>query len=511
MKVIELLIDENEDLAGGNAIALVNQPAHEEEFFQFNKEGKEVVLNDEQQDLVLEHFGKVGEDHQTFMMKGYFIKSVETVGEYINMGKITEQFGATNINSRPFEDVLSDNSIMDYEDGLGKYKVRFRYATRPGRPALLNTSRKFCREMINANKVYRLEDINRVLNGFQDQYPGSWGDAFFKFGGPNCGHVFLKITYQEIFSKKKGPEYRKIDEQNRDDAALAAGTNMNEKTLNNPSPQTINRAGLGQFAKEDVVLNDYPIVARENAKRVLKYLEESGNPNDCLTRVGIARANQLANGENLSEDTLNRMKSFLSRHAGNERKSYDEGCGSVALDAWGGLEILPWVEKKLKQFEEFKFAEEQTKKQLLAGPILIPDKMIYRVDKTTGEEYYVYFSKDTVEKIAYKYIKDKYISNVNIEHNPNRMLDDVALVESWIITDPENDKSNQYGYKLPVNTWFGIVQVKDTNTFQKYVESGRVKGFSLEGYFEQKLVKFNDAKYDADLYILTEIEKLLKD
>ena len=257
--------------------------------------------------------------------------------------------------------------------------------------------------------------------------------------------------------------------------------------------------------------NDYPQAARENAKRVLKYLEESGNPNDCLTLVGRNRANQIANGENLSEETLNRMKSFLSRHKDNERKGgYDEGCGNVALDAWGGLEILPWVEKKLRQFEEFKFSEEQSKQQLLAGPILIPDKMIYRQEGISKTEYYVYFSKDTVKKIAFKYLKDKNISNVNIEHNPKNSLDDVALVESWIVTDPKNDKSNQYGYELPLGTWFGIVQVKDKEVFEKYVESGVVRGFSLEGYFEQKLVKFHDTKFDTDTYILSEIENLLK-
>jgi hypothetical protein len=157
------------------------------------------------------------------------------------------------------------------------------------------------------------------------------------------------------------------------------------------------------------------------------------------------------------------------------------------------------------------FAEEQKMKQLIAGPILIPDKMIYRYDKNLKEDYYVYFSKQTTERIAYKYLRDKNQSNLNIEHNPNKTLDDVYLVESWIITDPKNDKSNQFGYELPEGTWFGIVKVKDEELFQKYVESGQTKGFSLEGYFESKLVKFYNSKIDVDTYILSEIEKLITD
>jgi len=517
MKVIELLIDDEEDLAGGNAIALVEHPAHEEDFFQFSKDKKEIVPTDEQQTKILHQFSAVGQDHQHFMMEGHFIKSIDPVGDF-NIGRIDDKFSSVDIgNPGDKNDVLGKNSIMDFSDGLGSYKVRFKYVVRPGRPAVIQTTRNFCRQMINANKIYRLEDINKILNGFKSEYPGvgNWGDTFLRFGGPNCNHIFVKITYQEIFKKDKPTgQYANKGEQSRDDAALEAGSNLNAKTAANPSPQTVRRAGLGMFAKEDVVLNDYPEAAVENAKRVLKYLEESGNPNNCLTQVGKVRANQIANKENLSEETINRMKSFLSRHAGNERtggaRSYDEGCSNIALDAWGGLEILPWVEKKLKQFEEFKFAEEQSKQQLLAGPVLIPDKMIYRREPVSNTEYYVYFSKDTVKKIAFKYLRDKNISNVNIEHNPKNSLDDVALVESWIVTDPKNDKSNQYGYELPEGTWFGIVQVKDKEIFQKYVESGAVKGFSLEGYFEQKLVKFHDTKFDTDTYILSEIENLLK-
>jgi len=475
MKVIELLIDDEEDLAGGNAIALVEHPAHEEDFFQFSKDKKEIVPTDEQQTKILQQFSQVGQDHQHFMMEGHFIKSIEPVGDF-NIGRIDDKFSSVNIgNPGDKKDVLGKNSIMDFSDGLGNYKVRFKYVVRPGRPAIIQSTRQFCREMINANKIYRLEDINKILNGFKSEYPGvgNWGDTFLKFGGPNCNHVFVKITYQEIFKKDKPTgEYANKGEQSREDAALEAGSNLNQKTLENPSQQTVRRAGLGMFAKEDVVLNDYP---------------------------------------QASEDTLNRMKSFLSRHKDNERKGgYEGSCGNVALDAWGGLEILPWVEKKLNQFEEFKFAEEQSKQQLLAGPVLIPDKMIYRREPISNSEYYVYFSKDTVKKIAFKYLRDKNISNVNIEHNPKNSLDDVALVESWIVTDPKNDKSNQYGYELPEGTWFGIVQVKDKEVFEKYVESGAVKGFSLEGYFEQKLVKFHDTKFDTDTYILSEIENLLK-
>ena len=72
--------------------------------------------------------------------------------------------------------------------------------------------------------------------------------------------------------------------------------------------------------------NDYPEAATNNAKRALKYKEENGS--DCGTPVGWKRANQLANRERLSRDTIGRMASF-KRHQQYKDVPYDEGCGGI--------------------------------------------------------------------------------------------------------------------------------------------------------------------------------------
>ena len=93
---------------------------------------------------------------------------------------------------------------------------------------------------------------------------------------------------------------------------------------------------------------DYPKKATENAKRALKYKEENGS--DCGTPVGWARANQLANREALSRDTIARMASF-KRHQQHKDVPYDEGCGGIMWDAWGGTEGVEWAIRKLKQID----------------------------------------------------------------------------------------------------------------------------------------------------------------
>lgn len=96
--------------------------------------------------------------------------------------------------------------------------------------------------------------------------------------------------------------------------------------------------------------NDYPEAAVNNAKRALNYAEENGW-GSCGTPVGKARANQLANKENITRDTIARMASF-KRHQQNKDVPYDEGCGGLMWDAWGGTEGIEWAIRKLEQIDK---------------------------------------------------------------------------------------------------------------------------------------------------------------
>tara|TARA_R110000782_G_C14577200_1_gene388094 strand:- start:162 stop:626 length:465 start_codon:yes stop_codon:yes gene_type:complete len=119
---------------------------------------------------------------------------------------------------------------------------------------------------------------------------------------------------------------------------------------------------------------------------------------------------------------------------------------------------------------------------MLMGPLMVPNKLIVRLDDN-NEEYYVYFTADTIKKIAYKMMKDKLIDRVNIEHDNSDSVDDAYLVESWIIEDGD-DKSRNYGFDLPVGTWMGTYKIDNQRIWDEYIKTGKVKGFSVEGYFE---------------------------
>ena len=101
--------------------------------------------------------------------------------------------------------------------------------------------------------------------------------------------------------------------------------------------------------------SDYPEAVKNNARRVLEYVEENGW-GSCGTPVGKQRANQLANGEAISLDTVKRMYSYLSRHEVDLESStaYGDGCGKLMYDAWGGRAGLTWSRSKLRELGEIK-------------------------------------------------------------------------------------------------------------------------------------------------------------
>lgn len=96
--------------------------------------------------------------------------------------------------------------------------------------------------------------------------------------------------------------------------------------------------------------DDYPQAASDNAKTALRWADENGW-GDCGTPVGKQRANQLANREPISEDTIARMAAF-ERHRQNSKRDLGDGCGRLMWLAWGGDEGIAWAQRKLEQIRK---------------------------------------------------------------------------------------------------------------------------------------------------------------
>jgi hypothetical protein len=157
--------------------------------------------------------------------------------------------------------------------------------------------------------------------------------------------------------------------------------------------------------------------------------------------------------------------------------------------------------------DEIKLAEVNKEKRILMGALLVPNKPIFR--RNGEDEYYIYFSKDTVLKASQLYLKNGNQNNSTLEHKHE--LNGLTLVESWIVEDEKYDKSRKYGLDVPVGTWMGAVKVNNDEIWDEYVKSGKVKGFSIEGYFADKVEASKvDKEEEEAKELLAKIESIVK-
>ena len=244
--------------------------------------------------------------------------------------------------------------------------------------------------------------------------------------------------------------------------------------------------------KYEDTFNDYPESASNNAARGLRYIKEYGEQINCnYTRVGLARARQLANKENISWETISRMASF-NRHKQNAKVSVEnkntpyKDCGHLAWLLWGGTSGVNWAIEKMKTKDKFShsFKVQDEEKRIVSGYFMIADLPIARMDDN-GKMFYVVFRKNTIEKIVNKFMKNGYNTNVNIMHDGNKMANGVYIIESLIVDSKRGIKAPKGFENAPDGSWWGSMRVENDEIWEQ-VKKGEFKGFSVEGMFGQE-------------------------
>ena len=184
-------------------------------------------------------------------------------------------------------------------------------------------------------------------------------------------------------------------------------------------------------------------------------------------------------------------------------------------DENSGIEAVSLVEKPAieENFialnkQEVMLAEIDKEKRLLMGAALIPNKQIYRKNEKTGDEYYIYFSKDTVRKASELFFKRSNHQNATYEHK--QPIKGTTIVESWIVEDSAKDKSALYGLNVPEGTWMVSMKIDDDELYKK-AKKGEVKGFSIEGFFSDRYDLQKDDSFEEleNEMVVEELKELL--
>lgn len=241
--------------------------------------------------------------------------------------------------------LIPDLKIYRYDEEIGEYYVTFSKETIKKMVERFNQNPK--------KDMFNIEHTEKIAPAFM---LGSWiieseeydKSKMYGFDNLPVGTFFaeVKITDKDFWEKE-------IKKEGRYGFSIEGllGLKMSELL----KKTDISKEEIEMF-EEDIIseeefesYTDYPEAASENAQRALNYAEENGW-GSCGTPVGKIRANQLANKEPISVETIKRMAAFI-RHEQNKDTPYGEGCGKLMWDSWGGDEGINWAINKIQQIE----------------------------------------------------------------------------------------------------------------------------------------------------------------
>ena len=160
-----------------------------------------------------------------------------------------------------------------------------------------------------------------------------------------------------------------------------------------------------------------------------------------------------------------------------------------------GIDLIAMTENPAIETHSMRFNKEDIsklffadgEKRIVAGPAIIPDKPIYR--KKGDKEFYVVFTKETIEQMVEKFNSENRDYKFNIEHDSEQLV--AGFIKgSWIIED--KDKSSFYGFTdLPVGTWFIEAKISDESVWNTVIKQMDKVGFSIEGLMGAVGIEFS--------------------
>lgn len=140
-----------------------------------------------------------------------------------------------------------------------------------------------------------------------------------------------------------------------------------------------------------------------------------------------------------------------------------------------------------KEKELVRMASE--KKKILTGVVLVPNQKIYR-KFDDGQEFNLTFNEQTILRLSQDFLIKGYQKNSTYNHS-DKFLNGISTVESWIVEDPANDKSNALGFSdLPKGTWMVSMKLSD-ELWAEYIETGKATGFSIDSFLDLRKITMN--------------------
>lgn len=146
---------------------------------------------------------------------------------------------------------------------------------------------------------------------------------------------------------------------------------------------------------------------------------------------------------------------------------------------------MPAVEKNFLCFSEEKQPVKMkfdNSKHIITGVVCLADTPIYRYNERMGE-YYVVFTKETIEKMVEKFAKMDLFKSVNLQHDDEQFVDGIYMIESYITNKQRGINPIEFA-DIPDGSWVCSYKVENEALWGEIINGNKLNGFSLQGMFE---------------------------
>ena len=317
MNFIELVIDEEAELYGIDAISLVEQPAIESDFIAMNAQLLQFKTQDEEKRIVM---------------------------------------GAALIPDKP---IFRKNADEEYYVYFSKKTVR------RAMELYLKNGNQANATLEHEHKINGLHIVESwIVEGEQDK------SRMYGLDVPvGTWMVSMKVENDAI--------WQKFVKEGSVKGFSIEGYFANKYDLSRAIVKEDKRFKDGKRVVMESY-SDYPDAVKNNAKRGRELNEKHGNK--CATQTGRVRSAQLAAGEPVSEETIKRMYSYLSRAEEYYDPSDTSACGTISYLLWGGKAGLRWAKSKLSELELLSAIEIELGLEHLEG-------LLHMVTQVISEEH----------------------------------------------------------------------------------------------------------------------------
>ena len=379
------------------------------------------------------------------------------------------------------------------------------------------------REPISEETIARMSAFRRQQQNKNTPYDEGCGGLMWDAWGGDAGIDWAEKKLKQIRSEENSEELEFTEEA---ETALIEFAEANGEYLTTDDVIIdLNKKEFATVTETVEAIRGLDLLKRLSIPEYTEaetYYRYQGPPAErrfCKAMVNLSKA-----GKIFSRQEIAKMNSINSQFARRNQSSYSvfkyKG-GKNCKHYWEQLKVFKGeglgkiviVEKPATAIQEtagtrwanLQFSVDDDKK-IVTGPLMIPNKMILRRDED-GNPYYIFFSKDTIRKMAEKFLKLNKHNNTDKQHDW-KITKTNTLLESWISEDKMYDKAYKMGFALPQGTWYVSYKINDEETW-KEVKEGKIKGFSLAGGFIEKMA--GDKAQQAMLNNIVDLLKQVND